>query len=110
MEEKKFKVTAPKKGETVEIVGLDEVIFQAIDSERMIAEYEKFAEDVALACAMPEIPRYSLAIEDKPEIIGHAEDILHTLLVRYRKMTAWFRANKIDVESVVGGDNNGIKS
>ena len=111
MEEKKYKITAPKRDGAVEIIGLDEVIFQAIDSERLIGKYERFTEDVLLSCVMPEIPRYVISYdEDDGTQMGGAHEALHDLLARYRKMTAWFRANKIDVEAVVGDDNGNVKN
>lgn len=99
-----------KKGVTrrgtssIELVGLDSVVTQVISMEMYICKCERFAEEVLLACSMPEIPRLILAdaLDDGANVLDDAHDAMQRLLVRYRKMTAWFRANKIDVESVVG--------
>lgn len=109
--EKKFKVDSgnevvPK----VELSGLDDIFAFAVDSERTIGKYERFAEHVTLSCTMPEIPRF--ALEDS-EIMGTPmEDAyvsLMKLLVRYRRMTSWMRSNGIDVEAVAGDKPEGGK-
>lgn len=109
----KFKIEAPGNDGPatlkVEVKGIDDILFCIQEQDSVLAKYERFAEDVLLSCVMPEIPRFVLADHDDDSIIDRAHDALQTLLVRYRKMTTWFRANKIDVESVVG-DNDGIKS
>ncbi len=106
----KIKITAQKKAEKVEISGLDGIVHAATLAENIICKYEKFAEDVILSCVMPEVPRYSLQDDEKPEMIGEAEDVLHTLLTRYRRMTEWMRKNGIDVDAVVGIDVKKAKS
>ena len=106
----KVKIFAPSKDGKVEISGLDEIFHAATLAENIICKYEKFAEDVILSCVMPEIPRYSLQDDEKPEMISEAEDVLHTLLTRYRKMTEWMRKNGIDVDSVCGYEGKKAKS
>lgn len=110
----KFKIESPggEKGMKVELTGIDEVVFAVQEQEMIIGRYERFAEDVLLSCVMPEVPRYLLQRNDEPliPVADDAHDALHKLLVRYRKMTAWFRANKIDVEAVAGGDNDSVKN
>ena len=88
---------------TIETTGLDEIFAQALDAENMLCKYERFAEHVILACAMPEIPRYTMhdeTVDATP--MPQAFEMLDTLLVRYRRMTAWMRTNGIDPESVAG--------
>ena len=109
--EEKFKVDSgnevvPK----VELSGLDEIFAFAVDSERVIGKYERFAEHVTLSCAMPEIPRFALEdseIMDTP--MEGAYSALMKLLVRYRRITSWMRSNGIDVEAVAGGDKETVK-
>ena len=109
--EKKFKVDSgnevvPK----VELSGLDEIFAFAVDSERAIGKYERFAEHVTLSCAMPEIPRF--ALEDSEIMDTPMEDAyvaLMKLLVRYRRITSWMRSNGIDVEEVAGGEKETVK-
>lgn len=94
----------------VEISGLDDVMYSIQEQEVLLSKYERFAEDVLLSCAMPEIPRYLLSDgDDGIPLADNAHDALQKLLVRYRKMTAWFKANKIDIEAIVG-ENDKIKS
>lgn len=106
----KVKIEARKSGDRIEVAGLDEIVHAATLAENIICKYEKFAEDVILSCAMPEIPRYSLHDDEKPEMIAEAEDVLYTLLTRYRKMTEWMRKNGIDIEAVVGNEARKTKS
>ena len=92
-----------KDKSAIEITGLDEIFAQALDAENMLCKYERFAEHVILACAMPEIPRYTMhdeTVDATP--MPQAFETLDTLLVRYRRMTAWMRQNGIDPESVAG--------
>lgn len=92
-----------KEKAAIEITGLDEIFAQALDAENMLCKYERFAEHVILACAMPEIPRYTMhdeTLDGTP--MPQAFEVLDTLLVRYRRMTAWMRQNGIDPESVAG--------
>lgn len=87
----------------IELEGLDEVFATALDNENFLVKYEKFAEHVILSCAMPEIPRYTIhdgSLECSP--IPQAFEMLDSLLVRYRRMTAWMRRNGIDPEAVAG--------
>ena len=106
----KFKMEAPGiEPIRVEVKGIDDVLFAIQEYESMLGKYERFAEDVLLSCLMPEVPRYILGDGDDESITNNAHDALQRILVRYRKMVSWFRANSIDVESVVG-DNDGIKS
>lgn len=108
----KFKIESPNNDPAVkvEISGLDDVMYSIQEQEILLSKYERFAEDVLLSCAMPEIPRYLLADgDDGIPIANNAHDSLQKLLVRYRKMTAWFRANKIDIDSIVG-DNDKVKN
>ena len=107
----KIKMTAPEKeGGRVEIIGLDNIMFEAVSMENKLCQWDRFAEQVALACSMPEIPRFTLHNESMDDtMMPHALDLLDNLLVRYRKMTAWFRANNIDINDVVGG-NDKVKS
>lgn len=93
----------------VEVKGIDDILFCIQEQDAMMAKYERFAEDVLLSCVMPEIPRYVLADNDDDSIIDRAHDALQTLLVRYRKITSWIKANKIDIESIVGNNDN-VKS
>ena len=106
----KIKIEARRTGDRIEVAGLDEIVHAATLAENIICKYEKFAEDVILSCVMPEIPRYSLQDDEKPEMISEAEDVLHTLLTRYRKMTEWMRKNGIDIEAVVGNEARKTKS
>ena len=102
---KKYKMDTPEKGggPSVDIVGLDLIYAAGMDAERTIGKYERFAEHVILSCNMPEVPRMVLADED---IVGtpieDGYDAITRLLVRYRKITAWLRANRIDVNDVCG--------
>lgn len=93
----------------VEVKGIDDILFCIQEQDTMLARYERFAEDVLLSCVMPEVPRYVLADGDDDSMMNNAHDALQTLLVRYRKMVAWFKTNKIDIEAVVGG-NEKVKS
>lgn len=107
--EKKAKIEAVRKDAPVKVVidGLDDVFLSLADSEALIGKYERFAEHVLLSCVMPEVPRLALhdeTIEGTP--IPDAFSALDTLLVRYRKMTQWFRNNGIDPEAVVGEGND----
>lgn len=103
----KIKITAPRRSDKVEIVGLDELVFHAIDQEALLSLYERFAEDVILMCVMPEVPRYVMEDERREDTkIPDGYDALQRLLVRYRKMVSFMRKNGIDVEAVVGEDNN----
>lgn len=98
--EKKDRV---ESGVKVVIDGLDNVFLSLADSEAMIGKYERFAEHVLLSCVMPEVPRLALhdeTIEGTP--IPDAFSALDSVLVRYRKMTKWFRNNGIDLDAVVG--------
>ena len=107
--EKKAKIESGRKDAPVKVVidGLDDVFLSLADSEALIGKYERFAEHVLLSCVMPEVPRFVLhdeTIEVTP--IPDAFSALDTLLVRYRKMTKWFRSNGIDPEAVVGEGND----
>lgn len=102
--EGKVKVVSPTSPNSVEIVGLDAVVAQVAAQENMLCKYEKYADDILLACSMPEIPRYVLADEEMEGTrVADAFDAVQRLLVRYRKITAWMRKNGIDVEAVAGG-------
>lgn len=108
---KKFKVDSGEEVvPKVELSGLDEIFAFAMDSERVIGKYDRFAEHVTLSCAMPEVPRF--ALEDS-EIMGTPMEAAYValmkLLVRYRKITSWMRSNGIDVEAVAGGDKETVK-
>ena len=101
----KFKMESGNDAQTtmkVEVKGIDDILFCIQEQDALIAKYERFAEDVLLSCVMPEIPRYVLADDEDGSIADRAHDALQTLLVRYRKMTAWMRTNGIDPESVAG--------
>lgn len=105
----KAKIESGKRDDGVKVVidGLDDVFLSLADSEALIGKYERFSEHVLLSCAMPEIPR--LVVHDETiegTIIPDAFSALDTLLVRYRKMTKWFRNNGIDPEAVVGEGND----
>ena len=105
----KAKIESGKKDDGVKVVidGLDDVFLSLADSEALIGKYERFAEHVLLSCVMPEVPRLVLhdeTIEGTP--IPDALSALDTLLVRYRKMTKWFRNNGIDLDAVVGDGND----
>lgn len=107
--EKKAKIESGKKEDGVKVVidGLDNVFLSLADSEALIGKYERFSEHVLLSCVMPEVPR--LVVHDETidgTIIPDAFSALDTLLVRYRKMTKWFRNNGIDLEAVVGDGND----
>lgn len=103
----KFKMEAPGiEPIRVEVKGIDDVLFAIQEYESALGRYERFTEDVLLSCLMPEIPRFVLGDCDEESMIDNAHDALQRILVRYRKMVAWFRSNSIDVESVVG-DNDG---
>ena len=106
----KIKITATKKGEKIEIVGLDDFLGYTVEREALIAQYERFTENVLLSCVMPEIPRYIIEHEDDVEGIKDSFDALQRVLVRYRKMVSWMRSNGIDVESVVGESKGKAKS
>jgi hypothetical protein len=93
----------------VEVKGIDDILFCIQEQDALIAKYERFAEDVLLSCVMPEIPRSVLADDEDGSIADRAHDALQTLLVRYRKITSWIKANKIDIESIVGNNDN-VKS
>lgn len=103
--DKKFPMAAKSSDAPVkvEIVGLDEIFASAIDAENILCKYERFTEHVILACAMPEIPRYTIHDESvEGTMMPHALESLDQILVRYRKMTKWMRQNGIDPESVCG--------
>lgn len=107
--DKKVKIESGRKDAPVKVVidGLDNVFLSLADLEALIGKYERFAEHVLLSCAMPEIPRYAIHDEtiDGTQMPG-AFDLLDRLLVRYRKMTKWFRDNGIDLDAVVGDGND----
>lgn len=103
--DKKFPMMAKSSDAPVkvEIVGLDEIFASAIDAENVLCKYERFAEHVLLACAMPEIPRCVVHDESiEGTMMPGAIDSLNTVLIRYRKMTRWMRQNGIDPETVAG--------
>ena len=110
---KKFKIESPDGGggTSIEIVGLDSIFFDMLDCERTIGKYERFTEHVVLSCTMPEVPR--LAMHDD-ELNGTplegGYEAVQKLLVRYRKITSWMRANGIDVNSIVGDNAGKTKS
>lgn len=100
-----------KDKKTIEISGLDEIFASAMDMEVMLCKYERFAEHVILACAMPEIPRYTIQDEEiEGTHMPQAFDLLDKLLVRYRRMTSWMRQNGIDPESIAGKGETKSKS
>ena len=106
----KFKMEAPGiEPIRVEVKGIDDILYAIQEYESSIARYERFTEHVLLSCLKPEVPRLILGDGDWESMMDNAHDALQKILVRYRKMVSWFRANSIDVESVVG-DNEGIKS
>lgn len=74
-----------------------------------IAAYRAFAEDVLLACAMPETPRYSLQYDGEDENISSAESALYKRMEEWRKMTAWFQSNNIDLDAVLGRERKDKK-
>lgn len=95
----------------IELDGLDEIFASAMDMENMLCKYEHFAEHVILACGMPEIPRYTLHDQDiEGTTIPQALELLDTLLVRYRRMTAWMRQNGLDPENIAGKGETKKKS
>lgn len=110
MMSEKIKITAPKRGNRVEIVGLDEMFAYTVEREALIGQYERFTENVLLSCVMPEIPRYIVEHEEDMDGIKDAFDALQAVLVRYRKMTSWMRNNGIDVESVAGDSKGKTRS
>ena len=90
-------------GISIELAGLSDIFSAAMNMENLLGKFERFVEHVVLACAMPEIPRYTVhdeSIEDTQ--IPQAFEMLDRILVRYRKMTKWMRQNGIDPESVAG--------
>lgn len=108
----KFKMESGNDAQTtmkVEVKGIDDILFCIQEQDAMMAKYERFAEDVLLSCVMPEIPRFVLADNNDDSIIDRAHDALQNLLVRYRKIISWIKANKIDIESIVGNNDN-VKS
>lgn len=107
--EKKAKIESGKKEAGVRVVidGLDNVFLSLADMENLMCKYERFSEHVLLSCAMPEVPRFTIhdeSIEGTP--MPDALSALDALLVRYRKMTKWFRSNGIDPDAVVGEWND----
>jgi len=108
----KIKMTSPEKDNgRVEITGLDNIMFEAVSMENKLCQWDRFAEQVILSCAMPEVPRVTLHNDFMDDtLMPQAFDMLDTLLVRYRKMTAWFRANKIDVNDIVGDKDDKVRS
>lgn len=74
-----------------------------------IAAYRAFAEDVLLACLMPETPRYSLQYDGEDENISSAESALYQRMGEWRKMTAWFQSNNIDLDAVLGREGKDKK-
>lgn len=107
----KIKMNAPDNGNgRVEIIGLDSVLFETVSMENKLCQWDRFAEHVILSCAMPEVPRVTLHNDFMDDtLMPQAFDMLDNILVRYRKMTAWFRANKIDINDVIG-ENEKFKS
>lgn len=106
----KYKMEAPGiEPIRVEVKGIDDILYAIQEYESMLGRYERFTEHVLLSCLMPEVPRFILGDGDEESMMDNAHDALQRILVRYRKMVSWFRANSIDVESVVG-ENEGIKS
>ena len=74
-----------------------------------VAEYRAFAEDVLLACAMPDVPRFSVEHDDSIPFIHDAAGMLFNRMTEYRKMVAWFRANNIDLDAILGREGKDKK-
>lgn len=74
-----------------------------------IAEYRGFAEDVLLACSMPDVPRFSIEHDGDISHIGEAAHFLYLRMSEYRKMTEWFRKNNIDIDTVLGNKAASVK-
>lgn len=108
-EEKEVKAVIPKKGDKIEITGLDRLLGTLMDVTVQLCDYQNFVEDVILACTMPETPRYSLQYDGEDENISSAESALYQRMEEWRKMTAWFRANNIDLDAVLGRDGKDKK-
>ena len=89
----------------VDIVGLDVIFDTGLQMENLLCKYERFTEDVLLACVMPENPRYVLEYDEDDTMMGEAHNKLQKLLVRYRKLVTWMRSSGISVESVCGDDD-----
>ena len=108
----KIKMSAPEKDNgKVEIIGLDNIMFEMVSMENQLGQWDRFAEHVVLSCAMPEVPRVTLHNDFMDDtLMPQALDMLDNVLVRYRKMTAWFRANKIDINDIVGDNDDKVKS
>ena len=71
----------------------------------LICKYEAFTNDVLLSCTMPELPRYVLQYDEEEQTyMGDAFQAMQKLLIRYRKLVNWMRANGIDVEAICGDD------
>ena len=104
---KKFEMNATSGDSDikVEIVGISEIFDTGLQMENLLCKYERFAEDVLLACVMPENPRYVLEYDEDETMMGEAHNALQKLLVRYRKLVTWMRSNGISVESVCGDDD-----
>lgn len=110
MEEgKKVKAVVHRKGDKIEITGLDRLLGTLMDVTIQLCDHQKFVEDVLLACAMPDTPRYSIQYDGEDENISSAESALYKRMEEWRKMTAWFRANNIDLDAVLGRDGNDKK-
>lgn len=110
MEEgKKVKAVVPRKGDKIEITGIDKVLGTIMDVTIQLCDMQKFVEDVLLSCVMPETPRYSLQYDGEDENISSAESALYQRMEEWRKMTAWFRANNIDLDAVLGRDGKDKK-
>ena len=108
-EEKEVKAVIPKKGDKIEITGLDSLLGTLMDVTVQLCDHQKFVEDVLLSCVMPETPRYSLQYDGEDENISSAESALYQRMDEWRKMTAWFRANNIDLDAVLGRDGKDKK-
>lgn len=102
----KIKMNAPEHSNgRVEIIGLDNIMFEMVSMENQLGQWDRFAEQVVLSCAMPEVPRVTLHNElMENTLMPQALDMLDNILVRYRRMTSWMRKNGIDPESVAGED------
>lgn len=74
-----------------------------------VAEYRAFAEDVLLACAMPDVPRFSVERDDPLPFIQDASVMLFNRMTEYRKMVAWFQANNIDLDAILGREGKDKK-
>ena len=72
--------------------------------------FQDFAEEVLLMCSMPDKERFVMQGKFEGHLAEDALRALMNLLRKYHALTSFLRANHIDVDKLLSGPDDEIKS